>query len=350
MSQATRRFISPTAEETKHLREEIEFHPNEDEPPLPLQTLPLQKSHVETTPNAVTAPPSQANLESLSIEQLYAAERETNKVNYWRDNYYATGLVEPTWNDELCRMVGRPENAEDDSNGPNRSCCEDVASQEIDPTCGCLICSAFVFSKFGAGRIGNMAVLKESSVMVEVPLDTEEDEENNDGGGLTTDRTKLEHQRKIEIILGPYWPCLIFVTFPLVIGVSLLTAFKAVFIPGQILLVQVFWTLSSVGLLYSLFEVGCRDPGIVHKTRERPSAVLGNRFDEWNWNDKAQSFKPRGAIYDPDCAVVIDQFDHTCPWTGTAIGKKNMWAFQAFVGLVFICLPMDILLLASMTT
>jgi len=47
----------------------------------------------------------------------------------------------------------------------------------------------------------------------------------------------------------------------------------------------------------------------------------------------------------PDCKVIIEDFDHTCPWTGTAIGKKNMGSFQCFVGLVFACLILDIFLL-----
>ena len=33
--------------------------------------------------------------------------------------------------------------------------------------------------------------------------------------------------------------------------------------------------------------------------------------------------------------------------TGTAIGKGNMFAFQAFIGLLFTCLIMDIILLTS---
>lgn len=36
-----------------------------------------------------------------------------------------------------------------------------------------------------------------------------------------------------------------------------------------------------------------------------------------------------------------------CPWTGTAIGKKNMYSFQWFVGLVFVCLIMDIFLITG---
>jgi len=29
--------------------------------------------------------------------------------------------------------------------------------------------------------------------------------------------------------------------------------------------------------------------------------------------------------------VVIEDYDHLCPWTGTGIGKKNMLAFKLFV-------------------
>jgi len=41
------------------------------------------------------------------------------------------------------------------------------------------------------------------------------------------------------------------------------------------------------------------------------------------------------------------RFDHTCPWTGTAIGKKNMPAFQAFIFFLFACLIMDIALITA---
>jgi len=333
----TRRFISPASEESKRLQQEIEFLTNEEESVSPVVS---SSSSVDNSPlvESDTTPKL-----PLSIDQLYEAERATNKVNYWRNNYYAVGLVEPTWNDELRRMVGTPENDKDDSNGPNRRCCEDMASEQIDPACGCLICSALV-CRLKTGRIGNMVVLKESSILAEVPQD--KDDEKYDGTDVTH---KVVRQRKIDIIVGPYWPCLVFVTFPMVILLSLVTAIKAVFVPGQYLLLQMAWLVLTIGLLLALCGVGCRDPGIVRKYRENPFQS-GPRSSEWKWNDRAQSFKPKNAFYDPDCAVVIEEFDHTCPWTGTAIGKKNMLAFQMFVGLVFICLPMDIFLLASMAT
>ena len=95
-------------------------------------------------------------------------------------------------------------------------------------------------------------------------------------------------RRSIDCIVCPYWPMLCFVTFPLILFVSGLTACNFVFVHGS-----------------------------------------------------------KGAHFDPDCAVVVVDFDHTCPWTGTAIGKGNMPYFQAFIVFLFICLIMDVILLTS---
>lgn len=40
--------------------------------------------------------------------------------------------------------------------------------------------------------------------------------------------------------------------------------------------------------------------------------------------------------------VVVDEFDHTCPWTGTAIGSKNIRAFHAFIYSVYGLLICDV--------
>ena len=41
-----------------------------------------------------------------------------------------------------------------------------------------------------------------------------------------------------------------------------------------------------------------------------------------------------GAIYCRDCGVVVRGYDHLCPWTGTAIGERNLRCFYTFVGSV----------------
>ena len=42
-------------------------------------------------------------------------------------------------------------------------------------------------------------------------------------------------------------------------------------------------------------------------------------------------FNNKGALYCRECGVLVQDYDHLCPWTGTGIGKKNMWAFKGFV-------------------
>mmetsp|Transcript_33948 Transcript_33948/g.49809 ORF Transcript_33948/g.49809 Transcript_33948/m.49809 type:complete len:109 (+) Transcript_33948:1026-1352(+) len=33
----------------------------------------------------------------------------------------------------------------------------------------------------------------------------------------------------------------------------------------------------------------------------------------------------------PKLQVLIQDYDHLCPWTGTGIGRGNLWAFKWFV-------------------
>lgn len=272
------------------------------------------------------------------------------------------------------------------SNGPN-------VQEEMDPGCGCIYLSALVCSRLGAGRIGNMAVLKERFVMVEVDDDADDlegqeqvdgfvdDDEglslhqrNHENGGpnckndsdqnsnMTTTK-RLVRKREIQFVLGPFWPMLLFITYPLIFGVSALTMYTG--LPGKPLYVKILWALLTSLLIRSLFNTGFRDPGILARHKDpppidnegdledgdKPKRKIGFRWGNeegpWRWSDQTQSYRPRNSMYCQDCKVIVEEFDHTCPWTGTAIGKKNMGSFQMFVGLVFVCLIMDIFLLTA---
>jgi len=255
----------------------------------------------------------------LSISERIKRERDLAKVQCWKESPYAVGLVEVSWRDELSRK-------QDIEN--SRNCCRNMCSQDVDPMCGCLYMSGLVCSLLGARRLGNMAVLKES---IETVVEDDADVINGD--------VRRVSRRKIELVVGPYWPMLFFVTYPLILIISGWTAVRA--IPGKHPLFILFWLICTLSLCSSLFGVGCRDPGILLRRRDAPTDPA------WRWNDQAQTYRPRNAVYDPDCAVVVEQFDHTCPWTGTAIGKRNMASFQLFVAMVFFCLIMDIILLTS---
>eukprot|EP01082_Thalassiosira_pseudonana_P003637 g3609.t1 g3609 contig12:2417663-2418275(-) len=155
---------------------------------------------------------------------------------------------------------------------------------------------------------------------------------------------------------------LIFITYPLIFGVSTFALING--LPGRPLYQKAIWTLLTFLLIRALFNTSFRDPGILRRHKNPPRCMddleeddegdrsrrrigfrWGNEAGPWRWSDQAQSYRPRNAMYDPDCRVIVEEFDHTCPWTGTAIGKKNMSAFQCFVALVFVCLIMDIFLL-----
>ena len=58
-------------------------------------------------------------------------------------------------------------------------------------------------------------------------------------------------------------------------------------------------------------------------TKEKPAAG-------WTYSDQAKTFRPRNAYYCGMCKVVIQEYDHTCPWTGTGIGKNNLTQFKVF--------------------
>jgi hypothetical protein len=50
---------------------------------------------------------------------------------------------------------------------------------------------------------------------------------------------QLVRKREIQFVLGPFWPMLHFITYPLIFGVSALTLYSG--IPGKPWFVQVVW-------------------------------------------------------------------------------------------------------------
>lgn len=211
---------------------------------------------------------------------------EARRIQHWKDSPFAVGLVDITWADS--RRGG---------------CC----------SCHLTHISAWICPLFNAGRVGNMVVLKQSI-------------ENED-----------ENIPRLDCVMGPYWVMSMCVTYPLILVISTITAVRIVNLPWPLIMV---WAFLTVALLVALSLVACRNPGIMRRFDSQQD-------EEWRWNDQARTYRPKGAKYDPECAVVVEGFDHTCPWTGTAIGKQNMMAFRCFVGLTVVCLFMDIVLITS---
>jgi hypothetical protein len=306
----------------------------------------------ESMPNKNSEPVMQSSLtldndsgaetEPLSVESRYQNERKSLRLKHWRESPFAVGLTEPTWMEERIH---------------HRSFMH-IDHDLPDDQTGCLCCSAAVCPLLGAGRVGNMAVLHSSTEWVE---EIEEDEETGEK------RSRRYTRPSLQCVVGPYWPMLAFVTYPLIIGVSWL-AFKNVVLPGTKPLALILtWSSMTIGLIVALACTSCRDPGVLYRNEEPPAQNENN----WRWSDQAQTYRPRNAHFDSDTMVVVEEFDHTyvlhfsisvhfycnlltptpslyrCPWTGTAIGKNNMIPFQLFVCLVFLCLTLDIFIITG---
>ena len=155
-----------------------------------METRKTELKPLKSDPEELIADISPPSPSPLSIEPGSRSYR----VNHWRNHPYAVGLVEPTWADEMNRSIHSDCDSDMEANGPNREPCSDATNAEMDPTCGCLAVSGYVCGRLGYKRIGNMVILKERAV--------------DDKSGKT----------EFEYIIGPYWPMLFFVTYPLILG------------------------------------------------------------------------------------------------------------------------------------
>ena len=132
------------------------------------------------------------------------------------------------------------------------------------------------------------------------------------------------------VVAGPCWPFCTFITLPLICGLSGLVLYFCILSNGAALpkWVAFIYVPLMVITLLSLFMVSCQDPGLMPRVTEQEQDQATNSF---LWNEQVGSFRPPDALYCRECQVLIEDYDHLCPWTGTGIGKKNMWAFKAFV-------------------
>lgn len=129
-------------------------------------------------------------------------------------------------------------------------------------------------------------------------------------------------------MLGPFWPMLCMVTIPMVVGISCAITF------GTMIGRPLGWQITF--LVFAFFTLACllctafSDPGLLRRAGGVDAPVTADG-QLWRFDRRANSYKPPGAEYCPDCNVVIEEFDHTCPWTGTGIGKKNLKFFYGFL-------------------
>jgi DHHC palmitoyltransferase len=240
--------------------------------------------------SSIVLPPSIVTWTEIS------ANDDTELVRRWRESPFAVGLTRETWAEE------------------NSSCVDVIRHCTPLALTGC--CCPY------AGRVGNMIVLSQRMESYQDPAT-----------GSTRSRPRLL------LVLGPYWMVLVFVTIPIFSLLSIYTSYSKV--RNESNLIHVFWYITNAGLFFSLVMVGCSNPGILYRHTAPPPGEEA----QWNWNDQALTYRPIHAKYDPECAAVIEKFDHTCPWTGTAIGKNNILWFRLFIVFVVMDLLFNAILL-----
>jgi DHHC palmitoyltransferase len=178
--------------------------------------------------------------------------------------------------------------------------------------------TAFLCSRTGAGRVGNMVVLWQRQDQVQ-------------GRGQTP---------RLVLVLGPFWMVSCFVTLPFFLAFSCTVFFCRIANKPCIGLLAP-WIVVQALVLVALLCVSCRDPGILERHSE---PFVDESGQPYAWSSQAHTYRPLSSRYDPECGAVIDEFHHTCPWVGTAIGRGNRLAFTVFVVLAVVGIAFNALL------
>jgi hypothetical protein len=137
------------------------------------------------------------------------------------------------------------------------------------------------------------------------------------------------------MVMGPCWP-MWFGTCALITSITIVVLY---FFASKYLFLWIPATFLAVVVLVFFVITGCSNPGIVRRHQEM------NEHDDL-WDDKAQTYRPRGARFDMETGIVgarsparppshaatraAQDIDHFCPWTGTLIAKGNIVAFHVF--------------------
>lgn len=130
------------------------------------------------------------------------------------------------------------------------------------------------------------------------------------------------------VVAGPCWPFCVFITVPMIVVLSGLTLWFCILQEDSPLppwVAGVYCPFLALTLI-SLFCVSCRDPGLMERVTDEEASDA-----HFLWNEQVGSYRPPGAMYCRECQVLVRDYDHLCPWTGTAIGGQNMLAFKVFV-------------------
>ena len=136
------------------------------------------------------------------------------------------------------------------------------------------------------------------------------------------------------LLLGPYWHFLVLHVFVLAAIAALV--FGGV-VPADWGAARALGLSLAAATLAALVATAVVDPGVFPRyfSRVKP---------DWTYSEYAHAFRPPGTIYCQECQVLIEDYNHFCPWSGTAIGKGNEPYFHAFLACLVASLVFDLVL------
>lgn len=135
------------------------------------------------------------------------------------------------------------------------------------------------------------------------------------------------------LVLGPYWH---FLLVTLVMLAAINTIIYVVVLPAAYEIERVIGLSLAILAILSLICTAVTDPGVFPRY-SRPLA------DDWTYSEYAQSFRPPGVVYCQQSHLLIEDYNHFCPWSGTVIGKGNEVYFQVFISAIILSLIFDVL-------
>lgn len=141
---------------------------------------------------------------------------------------------------------------------------------------------------------------------------------------------------KHRLYIGPYWHFLL-LTLALLVCIASLIYLKVV--PASWVAIRIVGVALAVLSIVSLVCTAVADPGIFPRYFKRLEP-------DWTYSEYAHSFRPPGTIFCQECQVLIEDYNHFCPWSGTAIGKGNEPFFHVFLTSLLASLVYDLVVIA----
>ena len=142
--------------------------------------------------------------------------------------------------------------------------------------------------------------------------------------------------RKRRIFLGPYWHFLL-TTILFLAGITFFVYVDDV-VPRSWTIVRICGLTTTALSFASLALAASSDPGIFPRYYRRLEP-------HWTYSDYSQSYRPPGTVFCQELQLLIEDYNHFCPWIGTAVGKGNETYFHLFITSLTACLLYDAVLI-----